>query len=59
MEKLNNLEELKEKRDFTIAEGKARNDKGKHIDNSPYNLELSRDLQKINELIYDLLTKTV
>lgn len=54
-----NLEELKEKREFTMEEGKARNDKGKHIDNSPYNLELSRDLQKINELIYDLLTKTV
>lgn len=52
---MTNLEELKEKREFTIAEGKARNDKGKHIDDSPYNLELSRELQEINELIYDLL----
>ena len=26
-----NLEELKEKRDFIVEEGKARNDKGKHI----------------------------
>mgnify|MGYP003612179669 CR=1 FL=1 len=54
-----NLEELKEKREFTMEEGKARNDKGKHIDNSPYNLELSRELQEINEKIFSLLMKTV
>lgn len=56
---MSNLEELKEKRDFIISEGKARNDKGKHIDDSPYNLELSKELQEINEQIFSLLMKTV
>lgn len=52
-----NLEELKEKRSFLISEYKAR--VTTKLEQSPYNKELLKQIQEINEQIFSLLTKTV